>query len=33
MAFLDRIVEQAIILTVQGKSYRARGPGQGEPTA
>jgi DNA replication protein DnaC len=26
MAFLDRIVEKAIILKVQGKSYRAHGP-------
>src|SRR2546429_9354498 len=33
MAFLDRIVEKAIILKVQGKSYRAHGPREGEQTA
>jgi DNA replication protein DnaC len=33
MAFLDRIVERAIILTVQGKSYRAHGPKEGEQPA
>jgi len=33
MAFLDRIVEGAIILKVQGRSYRAHGPKEGEPPA
>jgi len=33
MAFLDLIVEKAIILEVQGKSYRAHGLREGEPTA
>ena len=33
MAFLDRIVEGAIILKVQGKSYRAHRPKEGEPKA
>ena len=33
MAFLDRIVEKAIILKVQGKSYRAHGPREGEQPA
>jgi hypothetical protein len=33
MAFLDRIVEKAIILTIQGKSYRVDGPKEGEQPA
>lgn len=30
MAFLDRLVEVAIILKIQGKSYRAHRPKEGE---
>jgi DNA replication protein DnaC len=33
MAFLDRIVERAVILKIQGKSYRAHGPKEGEQPA
>lgn len=33
MAFLDRIVEGAIILKIQGKSYRVHGPKEGEHPA
>ena len=33
MAFLDRLVEGAIILKVKGKSYRAPQPGGGENTS
>jgi DNA replication protein DnaC len=33
MAFLDRIVEGAIILKIQGRSYRAHGSKQGERPA
>jgi len=33
MAFLDRIVEGAIILNIKGKSYRAYGPKEGERPA
>ena len=33
MAFLDRIVEGAIILTIKGQSYRAHGPKEGERPA
>jgi DNA replication protein DnaC len=33
MAFLDRIVEGAIILKIQGRSHRAHGPKGGEPPA
>ena len=33
MAFLDRIVEGAIILKIQGRSYRAHGPKEGERPA
>jgi DNA replication protein DnaC len=33
MALLDRIVEGAIILKIQGKSYRAHGPKEGEHRA
>jgi hypothetical protein len=33
MAFLDRLVEGAIILKIQGQSYRAHRPQEGENPA